>query len=111
MLVRWRKQAAASRDIEALRYAAPELKRDREFAMQAVRFGGQQGRAWALEHLDSRFSCDRQVVLEAVRQHYGAFFYASQTLRSDKAMVAEAIGPFGAGRWSTPHGAVPFFVR
>jgi len=63
---------------EALRYAAEELRKDREVVIEALRQNGD-----ALRHAAEELRRDREVVLEAVRQNGEALFYAAEELQSD----------------------------
>ena len=101
--------AAAGSKVDALLWASPELRDDRDVLLTAVkRFG------CALRYADSmredreivliavaqdgdalqfvgRLTADKQVVLTAVRQYPWALQYASDTMRSDVDIVLAAL--------------------
>ena len=51
--------------------------------------------AFALEHLDSHFKSDKDVVLTATSQNGNALQYASDELKNDKVVVLEAVNKNG----------------
>lgn len=68
------------------RFAADELKRDREIVLTAVRRSG-----LCLEFAAPEMRADRDVVLAAVQVQGEALEFASEALRGDPLVVAEAI--------------------
>lgn len=78
--------AAMQGDKAVIRFAAPELLSDRDFAAAVVAWSGE-----ALEHLLPSWKADKTIVLTAIKQSPRAIRHASDSLRSQKDFLIEAI--------------------
>lgn len=74
----------------ALQYASPELQRDKELVLTAVRMNG-----WALEHAAQEMRQDAAVVMAAVETTGMALDFASKELKSNRSIVLAAIRKSG----------------
>jgi histidinol phosphatase-like PHP family hydrolase len=63
-----------------------DWRNDRDIVLEAVK-----QHAWALRHASDALKNDRDVVLEAVNQNYSALEYASDALKNDREMVLKAV--------------------
>ena len=77
---------AVERDGHALEHASEELKRDRQFVMEAVKQNGH-----ALEHASEELKRDREVATAAVKQDGWALRHASEELRRGREVVMAAV--------------------
>ena len=77
-------------DLDILKYAAAELKGDREFVLAAVQQDG-----YALQCASAEFKEDREIVLAAVQQDGYALKYASAELKGDREVVLAAVQQYG----------------
>ena len=72
--------------VSALRYASPRLKDDKDVVLEAVEHDGE-----ALEFASPRLQDDKDIVLEAVKERKYALQYASPRLKDDKDVVLKAV--------------------
>ena len=82
--------AVATSGGRAFRYAAQELRADRDFVLQVVARSGR-----ALEHVSERLKADREVVLTAVRKDGIALQYVADELKADHALRPMWVCPDG----------------
>ena len=75
---------------DALEYAGPKLKKDREIVLAAVK---QQG--YALKYADPELKKDREIVLAAVKQNGTLLYYADPELQKDREIVLAAVTQIG----------------
>ena len=82
--------AAVRKDGRALEYAAEELRADRDVVLAAVRNSG-----WTLQYAAPELRGDREVVLAAVSQSRWALRFAAPELRADREVVLAAVSQCG----------------
>lgn len=87
--------ALASPLARELKYAAAELRDDKDVAIAAV-----SNRGLALRYVSPRLLKDRDVVLTAVASHGMALRYVDREFRADKALVMKAIENY---QWAFVH--------
>eukprot|EP01048_Picozoa_sp_COSAG05_P014333 COSAG05_NODE_1613_length_4406_cov_23.155561_1_plen_148_part_00 len=73
-------------DPDALKYAAPARKRDRDYVMKVVKQKGEM-----LEYAAEKLKADRDVVLAAVTQNWRALKHATEDLKADLEVVLAAV--------------------
>jgi len=78
--------AAVRQSGEALKFAAEELRGDREIVLEAVRENGD-----ALQFASEELKADREVVLEAVRRNDLALMHAPLEIRGESLLKSEHV--------------------
>jgi hypothetical protein len=77
--------AAMSNSISNLNYAADSLKKDKQFALEVVKYHGE-----ALKYIDDSLKANREIVLEAIKNNFLGIKFCTELLRNSVDFIIEA---------------------